>query len=191
MVRNKDKNHNTLTSFNPKSSASSTGARLGNGSCDQSTTTPLFHSLHLTLLFAPHSFPWLQHWVFLEVCRGTWTTSSFSPLGALRTFSPIFPSQSWLWAQLCLALGQQDPAVYSKGSSGCQSLGTCSPADPQTGFITRAHKAVNSLGKLGNAVSSNLSSGRCAPSAISLSVSVHKVGTLNWHCDCSWSQAKC
>lgn len=127
--------------FIHKSFASPTGARLGNGSCDQSKI-PLCHSFLLKL------FP------------GSSMGSSAGKPGSPPPALPLGISETFLTFFLTiLAVGsagfccvQQGAALAARAWTPLQS--------PQTGFITRAPKAANSLGNLGNTHSCNLSSGR-------------------------------
>lgn len=122
-------------------------------------------------LLPPHTFPLLQRGVLHGVLQGNLDhLLLLSPWGSQGSFSH-FSSPSWLWAQPCPVLGRLDPAVSSKGQlwllpseATQQTLGTCTPTDPQTGFINRALKAEIPLGKLGNTVGCHLSPGRRAPS---------------------------
>lgn len=161
--------------FNPKSSASPSGTRLENGSCGQPTTTLLCH--FLLMLFPCSSMG------FSIGSAGE--SGSPPPALPLRALSPSFPHHPGCGLSHAV-LGRLDLAISSKGQLWLIPQWD-HPADP--GHL-HPHRPTNWIHKHGSQGCilpgeawhhSQLSFviTQMCPISISLSVSVHKVGTLS------------
>lgn len=140
MVRNKDKNtQNTFTSSipNPAPHPLEQGWGMGAVVSPQQflSATPPSSGFSLAPGFSMGS-------------AGEPGSPPALPLGLSGLFLTFFLPIPAV-AQLCPALGQLDPAVSSKGNSGCHSLGTCTPADRPNWLHNQGSQGCKFSGKAG------------------------------------------